>query len=70
MDITFTAHAEWRLTKRKILRGEVLDAIKYPDIILKKYGKYYYQKQLNRGAIEIVCEKIGKSLNIITLYWL
>ncbi len=70
MDITFTAHAEWRLTKRKIIREEALDAIKNPNKTIKKYGKYYYQKRFSRGTIEVVCEKTEKSLNIITLYWL
>jgi len=57
-EIEFTRHAEFRIIKRKILKQEVLGAIRQPDKILKKYDKYYFQKSLNRGKIEVVCEKI------------
>ncbi|MBS3166497.1 DUF4258 domain-containing protein [Candidatus Woesearchaeota archaeon] len=70
MEIIFTIHAELRLKRRKILPEEVMDAVKYPEKTIKKQGKYYYQKKLNRGMIEIVCEKTENSLNIITVYWL
>ncbi len=70
MEITFTHHAEWRLQKRKLLKEEVIEAIKYPDKTLKKHGKYLYQKKLERGTVEIVCEKTEKSLNVLTIYWL
>lgn len=70
MKIEFTAHAEFRLDKRKILREEAIDALNYPDKTIKKYGQYYYQKKFPRGTIEVVCEKTEKSLNVITIYWL
>ena len=31
MDIIFTNHAEYRIKKRKLIKQEVIDAIKYPD---------------------------------------
>ena len=70
MKIIFTNHAEHRLIKRKILKQDVLDAIKYPNKIIKKHGKYYFQKVLRRGKIEIVCEIMEINIKIITLYWL
>ena len=66
MKIIFTHHAEDRIKTRKITKTEALDAISFPDKTAKKYGKYYYQKQLERGTIEVVVEKSGKNLNIIT----
>ena len=69
MEIMFTHHAESRLSKRRLLQEEVIDAIHFPDKTLKKHGKYYYQKNLSRGIIEVVCEKTEKGLNVITLYW-
>jgi len=70
MKIVFTHHAEDRIKIRKITKIEALDAISFPDKTVKKYGKYYYQKQLERGTIEVVVEKSGKNLNIITIYWI
>ncbi len=62
MEITFTAHAEFRIKKRKLLKEEVIDAIRYPDKTLKKHGKYYYQKKLNRGMVEVVTEKTESNI--------
>ena len=70
MNIIFTNHALARIEKRKLLKQEVLDAIKYPDKTIKKHEKYYYQKKLGRGIIEIVTEKTESNLNVITMYWL
>lgn len=70
MNIIFTEHAEERLEKRKFLKNEIIEAINFPDKILNKYGKYYYQKKLERGKVEIVCEKTEKHIKVITLYWL
>jgi hypothetical protein len=70
MEIIFTSHAEYRTKKRKLLKVEVLDAIKHPDKTIKKHGKYYYQKKLDRGTIEVVVEKTEKNLNVVTIYWL
>jgi len=70
MKIEFTIHALDRIKKRKILKQEIIDAIKYSDKIIKKHGKYYYQKKLDRGSIEICCEKTENNIKVITIYWL
>ena len=70
MKITFTKHSEDRLLKRKILKEEIIEIIKKPDKIIKKYGKYCYQKRLERGKIEICCEKIENNIKVITIYWI
>lgn len=57
MEIIFTGHAKYRIEKRKILEQEVIDAIKHPDKTIKRHDKYYFQKRLERGAIEISCKK-------------
>lgn len=70
MKIIFTIHAEERIKKRNITKEEVLEVIKFPDKILRKYGKYYYQKKVQRGTMEIIAELTESNLNIITIYWL
>ncbi len=67
MDIVFTDHAKNRIRKRKIKKEEVIDAIDYPDKIHKLEGKYYSQKDLRRGKIEVVYQK-DKYINVITVY--
>lgn len=69
MNITLTSHAKYRIEKRKLREEEVIDSIHRPDVILNKHGKYYYQKRLQNGNIEVVCEKTEKGLNVITVYW-
>lgn len=58
------------MKKRGLLQEEVVDAVKFPDKAIKKHEKLFCQKDLGRGVIEVVCEKRGKHLKIITLYWL
>jgi hypothetical protein len=70
MNIKFTTHAEFRIKKRGLLKEEITRALNFPDKILKKHGKYYYQKKLDRGTIEIVAEITESNINVITLYWL
>lgn len=69
MRISFTHHAKERLTRRKISEEEIIDAVKHPDSAIKKYGKYYFQKKLDRGLIEACCEKTENNINVITVYW-
>ena len=69
MDIVFTDHAKNRIKKRKIKEQEVIDAINNPEKIYQDEGKYYVQKDLSRGKIEIVYQK-DKYINIITVYWI
>jgi len=70
MNIIFTHHAEDRLSKRKILKQEVIDSVRYPDKTIKKHGLIYFQKLIERGNIEIVCERIENNIKVITLYWI
>lgn len=70
MQIELTEHARARLEKRHILDHELIDALKYPERILKKHGKYYYQKTLQGGLVELVCERRENHIKVITIYWL
>ncbi len=70
MEIIFTKHAKYRIEKRKILEQEVIEAIKHPDNTIKKHNKYYFQKRLERGTIEISCEKTERIIKVITVYWI
>lgn len=69
MDIELTKHAKARLAKRKILDNELMDIMTCPDKIVKKQGKYYFQKRLERGKIEVVTEKTENHIKVITIYW-
>ena len=70
MNIIFTSHVKERMELRKILKEEVIDAILHPDIIIKEYGEYYFQKKLERGTIELPCERTETYIKVITVYWL
>ena len=54
MEYFFTSHVEYRIRKRNLSKEEVIDAIKRADKTIKKYGKYYAQKNIGRGTIEVV----------------
>ena len=69
MEIEFTEHAKDRIKKRKIKKEEIIEAINNPDKIKKEEGKYYVQKDIRRGKIEIVYSK-DKYIKIITIYWI
>ena len=69
MDIEFTDHVKNRIKKRKIKEEEVINAINNPDKDYKFEGKYYAQKDLGRGKIEIVYEK-DKYIKVITIYYI
>ncbi len=71
MKIFFTSHAEERVKTRKISKDNVLDALRFPTIVSKKYDLYYYQKIIEQGGtIEVVVEKTEKNIKIITVYWI
>ena len=70
MEFIFTIHAELRINKRRLTKEEVIDTIRHPDLTLKRHEKYYSQKNLGRGKIEVVHEKTEKYIKIITVYWL
>jgi len=69
MQFAFTNHALERMRFRRIEQNDVLDALRFPDIIQKKEYKYLYRKRVSAGIIEIVCEKTENHLKIITVYW-
>ncbi len=71
MEIVFTSHAEERVKTRKISKEEVLEALKFPTTVIKKYDLYYYQRIIDqRGMIEVVVDKTEKNIKIITVYWI
>jgi len=69
MEIIFTEHVEWRMKKRNISKDEIINTIKYAEKIDKKEGKYYAQKDIGRGKIEVVYER-DKYIKIVTVYWI
>ena len=70
MEIIYTVHSEQRIIRRKITKQEVEEAIKFPDKVNKKHDKYYFQKKLERGSIEVCAEKTWKNIKVITVYWI
>ena len=70
MNIVFTSHVKKRMKKRRILKEEVIDNILSPDILIKEHGEYYFQKKLERGTIELPCERTETYIKVITVYWL
>ena len=70
MNIIFTKHAEERIKLRGFSSFEIIEAIKHPDKTIHKYGKQFYQKKLDRGLIEVCCEKTENNIKVITVYWL
>lgn len=70
MSITFTLHSKRQIQKRDLTEQEILESIKFPDKTLKKYDKYYFQKYIRRGTIEVVCEKTENNIKVITVYWI
>ncbi len=69
MEIELCQHIVDRIHTRHLFLEEVVDAIRHPDRITKKQGMLYLQKRLNRGTIEIVCEKRENHIRAITVYW-
>ena len=69
MMFVFSAHAKDRLVKRNLSEQDVVDAIVYSSITIKKQGKFYASKNIGRGTIEVVYEKTEKYISVITVYW-
>ena len=69
MKLIFTRHAVQRMEKRKIMEIDVLDAIHYPERIYRKDNKYFFQRAVERGCIEVCCEKKENNIKVITAYW-
>ncbi len=70
MKILVSVHAERRMIERGLTRLELLETINSPDLIRKRYEKYYYVKRLQRGMIEIITEQKENHIKVVTLYWL
>ena len=70
MQIVFTLHSKRQIKKRNLTEQKIIESIKFPDKIIKKHDKFYYVKDLDRGTIEIVCEKTANNIKVITVYWL
>lgn len=70
MNYVFTKHLIYRMQKRHLSEEEVIDTIKNPETITKRHGKYYAQKNIDRGIIEVVYERTERYISIITVYWL
>ncbi|MBI4148094.1 DUF4258 domain-containing protein [Candidatus Woesearchaeota archaeon] len=69
MKIVFTEHAMDRIRRRKILEQEVFDAVHFPDMIIKRFGKYNYTKKLARGTIEVICAQTETHIKVVTICW-
>ncbi len=69
MNLIFTKHALYRIRERGFIEIEVIEAIKYPDIIIKKEDKYFFRKKNRRGTIEVICERTERDIKIITVCW-
>ena len=69
MRIILTHHAKYTINKRKILDDEVINTIRFPEKVYKKKGKYFAQKDIGRGKIEVIYEK-ENYIKVVTVYWL
>lgn len=69
MKYVFTIHSKDRIKIRNLTEEEVIEAIKHPDKVTKKHGKFYAQKNLGFGTIEVPYEKTENYIRIITVYW-
>ncbi len=69
MEIKFTNHARERLKKRGISEEDVIETVNNAENTNKRGGKYYAQKNIGRGKIEVVYEK-DKYIKIVTIYWI
>jgi hypothetical protein len=58
------------MKRRRVTEEEIIDAIRHPENIVKKYGEYYFRKNIGRGTIEIAAERTERYIRIITLYWI
>jgi len=67
--IKFTLHALEQMRARTIDEQEILDAINIPEIIVKRYGRHHFKRTINRGVLEVVCEKTENHINIITIFF-
>jgi len=67
MKIIFTKHAEEQMKERGISKDEVINTLKYSEKILKITDRYYAQKRVSIGIIEVVYTR-EKYIKVITVY--
>ena len=70
MKIIFTLHAEIQIKRRKLRKEEIIEAVERPENTKKKDDKYYADKKLERGRIEVVYQREKSFIMIITIYWI
>lgn len=71
MNFVFTLHARERFKLREISEDEVLNTIRVPTRVIKKYDLYYYQRKIDsQRTLEVVVEKTEKNIKIVTAYWI
>lgn len=54
---------------RSLDKQEILDAITFPETVLKRFGRYHFKRTLNREVVEVVCEKTENHINVITIFF-
>ncbi len=69
MNIIFTHHALEKIHERRITKDEVLSTIKYPEETRKIGDKYYVQKNIGRGVIQVVFTR-ERYIKVITIHWM
>jgi len=69
MDIEFTNHALSRIKRRKMTHEDVIQTIKYPEILHKQYGLFFYSRRYAYGIIEACCERAENHIKVVTVYW-
>lgn len=71
MKIIFTGHSKQRISERGILKSEIEKAVDNPTSVLLSYGSTErIQKIIKSRTLEIVLERNGQIITIITAYYL
>ena len=71
MKLILTSHARNRIRQRSIRLVKVRTTVEKPDfskLLLKK--KHLARKQFGKKTLEVVCEKRGQTVVVITAYYL
>jgi hypothetical protein len=69
MKIEFTRHALERMNKRGVSKDEVISVLTYPETTLKKDGKFFMRKNIEKGNVEVVCVK-DSYIKVVTVYFI
>lgn len=71
MKITFTNHSNQRISERGILKSEIKEAVRNPTSVLPSYNQTEkIQKVFGNKTLEVILEKEGQFIKIITAYYL